>query len=235
MISTVLPTPAPPNMPALPPLGSGANRSTTFMPVVKTSYSVRCSSTDGPRAWMGRMGTSPPDSSAIGGRRSMGWPSTLIMRPRTASPTGTIIGPPSARASDPRARPAVALKAMPRTLVCERCCCTSMTIWPLGPAMCTASLMPGRPPANSMSTTEPRTPTTRPVIAKGNTPSEHTTPVCQRARRQPLPNDTGRQPKCKRGGRARPRTAEEAHGDAGEPALTPARPTAPAPPSKQKT
>ena len=37
MISTVLPTPAPPNIPALPPRASGARRSATLMPVRKTS------------------------------------------------------------------------------------------------------------------------------------------------------------------------------------------------------
>ena len=44
---TVLPTPAPPKTPILPPLRNGAIRSMTLMPVSKTSASVACSSKDG--------------------------------------------------------------------------------------------------------------------------------------------------------------------------------------------
>ncbi len=40
MIRTVLPTPAPPNRPILPPFGYGVRRSTTLMPVTSCSVSV---------------------------------------------------------------------------------------------------------------------------------------------------------------------------------------------------
>src|SRR5699024_12619110 len=43
IISTVLPTPAPPNRPILPPLGYGASRSMTLSPVSNTSVTGRCS------------------------------------------------------------------------------------------------------------------------------------------------------------------------------------------------
>jgi len=41
---TVLPTPAPPKIPTLPPFLKGQMRSITFRPVSKTSTSVVCSS-----------------------------------------------------------------------------------------------------------------------------------------------------------------------------------------------
>ena len=37
IIKTVLPTPAPPNKPTLPPVGYGANKSITLIPVSNTS------------------------------------------------------------------------------------------------------------------------------------------------------------------------------------------------------
>ena len=50
---TVLPTPAPPKMPVLPPLVKGAIRSMTLMPVSNTSAFVDCSTSAGARRWMG--------------------------------------------------------------------------------------------------------------------------------------------------------------------------------------
>ncbi|KAH3685116.1 hypothetical protein WICPIJ_003883 [Wickerhamomyces pijperi] len=46
-MKTVLPTPAPPNKPILPPLAYGANKSTTLIPVSKTSAAVDCSAKEG--------------------------------------------------------------------------------------------------------------------------------------------------------------------------------------------
>ncbi len=46
-INTVLPTPAPPNRPILPPLIYGARRSTTLIPVSRISTSVDNSSNVG--------------------------------------------------------------------------------------------------------------------------------------------------------------------------------------------
>ncbi len=51
---TVLPTPAPPKMPILPPFLNGQIRSMTLMPVSKTSTSVVCSSKAGAARWIGR-------------------------------------------------------------------------------------------------------------------------------------------------------------------------------------
>ena len=44
---TVLPTPAPPKTPVLPPFVKGAIRSMTLIPVSKISTCVDCSSNDG--------------------------------------------------------------------------------------------------------------------------------------------------------------------------------------------
>ena len=44
---TVLPTPAPPNRPTLPPFAKGQRRSITLIPVSNTSASVDCSSKAG--------------------------------------------------------------------------------------------------------------------------------------------------------------------------------------------
>ena len=49
----VLPTPAPPKMPVLPPFVNGAIRSITFTPVSKTSTRVVCSSKGGAGRWIG--------------------------------------------------------------------------------------------------------------------------------------------------------------------------------------
>ena len=46
-INTVLPTPAPPNKPTLPPLIYGANKSTTLIPVSRISTLVDNSSNGG--------------------------------------------------------------------------------------------------------------------------------------------------------------------------------------------
>ena len=51
-ISTVLPTPAPPNNPILPPF-MGANKSTTLIPVSKISTFVDNSSNPGACLWIG--------------------------------------------------------------------------------------------------------------------------------------------------------------------------------------
>ena len=51
---TVLPTPAPPKMPILPPFLNGQIRSMTLRPVSKTSTSVDCWSNAGGSRWIGR-------------------------------------------------------------------------------------------------------------------------------------------------------------------------------------
>jgi len=53
IINTVFPTPAPPNNPILPPLAYGASKSTTLIPVIKSSYSEAWSSKEGASLWIG--------------------------------------------------------------------------------------------------------------------------------------------------------------------------------------
>ncbi len=95
---TVLPTPAPPNRPTLPPLAYGASRSTTLMPVSNISVVGVRFSTDGADRWIGQR--SMP--SGMSSPRSIGSPSRLKMRPSVAVPTGTEIGAPVSMTSAPR-------------------------------------------------------------------------------------------------------------------------------------
>src|SRR5947209_2623162 len=55
----------------------------------------------------------------------MGSPITLKRRPRTPSPTGTLIGPPVSVTLMPRFKPSVEDIAIERTQFSPRCCCTS--------------------------------------------------------------------------------------------------------------
>src|SRR5207244_974728 len=96
-MSTVLPTPAPPNRPTLPPFAYGASRSTTLMPVSKISRVGVRSSTSGAGRWIGQR-----SSTSIGSPWSIVSPSRLKIRPRVCFPTGTVIGPPVSRTSVPR-------------------------------------------------------------------------------------------------------------------------------------
>src|SRR5581483_5259214 len=120
MITTVLPTPAPPNSPILPPFKNGWIRSMTFTPVSNISAVVDCSSKAGAGRWMGSRCLA-----WMGPRLSTGSPITFITRPRVPRPTGTEIGPPWSIAFMPRTMPSVASMAMQRTRPSPRCCCTS--------------------------------------------------------------------------------------------------------------
>ena len=117
MISTVLPTPAPPNIAALPPRASGASRSITLIPVWNNSRG---------RLWSASRGAAGGSASAArrqakAGPWSTGSPSTLTIRPSTASPTGTDIGAPVLYTPVPRLRPAVPPNATVRTVAGSRC------------------------------------------------------------------------------------------------------------------
>jgi len=87
MITTVLPTPAPPNSAILPPRGNGVSRSIAFRPVSKTSGNVFtrenaiCGRRIGHRA-----------SAETGPSPSEGSPTQSRTRPFTPGPTGTVIG-----------------------------------------------------------------------------------------------------------------------------------------------
>src|SRR5580698_2644282 len=62
---------------------------------------------------------------STGPRLSWGRPSTSMMRPRVALPTGTEIGLPVERTGRPRFKPSEAPMAMVRTTPSPSCCCTS--------------------------------------------------------------------------------------------------------------
>src|SRR5664280_3546067 len=87
---TVLPTPAPPNRPILPPCTYGVSRSSTLMPVCSISVWLSSSSNFGGSRWIGqRSVTVNFDASSL--RQS---PVTFHTRPLVTSPTGTLIGAP---------------------------------------------------------------------------------------------------------------------------------------------
>ena len=84
---TVLPSPAPPNRPVLPPRTNGASRSMTLMPVTKISLLGTSESNGGGAAWIERY-----SSASTGPRLSIGSPSRLNTRPSTLGPTGMRTG-----------------------------------------------------------------------------------------------------------------------------------------------
>ena len=90
-ISTVLPTPAPPNRPIFPPFGYGSNRSMTFIPVSSISTTGLCCSKSGAFLWISHLSW----SSGIGAPPSIGIPRTLNILPRVHPPTGTLMQWPS--------------------------------------------------------------------------------------------------------------------------------------------
>ena len=77
MMTTVLPTPAPPKRPILPPFTNGAIRSMTLMPVSKTVVLGSRSTNFGVSRWIGQRST----PAGIGAPPSTGSPSTLRIRP----------------------------------------------------------------------------------------------------------------------------------------------------------
>ena len=81
------PTPAPPKAPTLPPLVKGQMRSITLIPVSRMFALVSCSTSEGAGRWIGYFFVN-----STGPRWSVGSPTTLKIRPRTLSPTGTEIG-----------------------------------------------------------------------------------------------------------------------------------------------
>ncbi len=117
---TVLPTPAPPNRPILPPLANGQIRSMTLIPVGSSSTDGESSSNLGADWWIARR-----SSVGIGPASSIGRPSTSMMRPSVAEPTGTEIGPPVLVTGMPRRRPSEEPIAIVRTTPSPSCCWTS--------------------------------------------------------------------------------------------------------------
>ena len=120
-ISTVLPTPAPPNRPILPPLTYGVSRSMTLMPVSRISVLASSWSNGGGSRWIDQR--SLIFSDAVG--TSSGSPSTLNTWPLVTSPTGTVIGPPVSVTAAPRTSPSVGCIEIARTVSSPRCCAIS--------------------------------------------------------------------------------------------------------------
>ena len=120
IIVTVLPTPAPPNRPTLPPLANGQQRSITLMPVSSSSCDGDSSSNVGALRWI-----DISFSASTGPRSSIGRPSTSMMRPSVLPPTGTVIGLPVLTTVIPRRSPSELPSAIVRTMPSPSCCWTS--------------------------------------------------------------------------------------------------------------
>ena len=125
---TVLPSPAPPNRPILPPRTNGVNKSTTLIPVSNCSVLGERSSKAGGSRWIGQR-----SFEFTGPRPSIGSPSRLKTRPSASLPTGTLTGSPVSSTGMPRTRPSVEPRATQRTRLPPRCCCTSPVKWILNP------------------------------------------------------------------------------------------------------
>ena len=159
-INTVLPTPAPPNKPILPPLAYGAKRSITLIPVSNISWAGFCWSKLGASLWISHLSAS---SNAL--PPSIASPKTLNKRPNVSFPTGVFIPLPVATTSMSLESPSLDASITQRTTSFPICCATSITHF-LSP-FCTssASLIAGSSPfSNATSTTGPKTCTILPVF-----------------------------------------------------------------------
>ena len=92
----------------------------TLIPVSRISWVGARSEASGAGRWIGQR-----SSASTGSPLSIGSPSRLKMRPRVASPTGTVIGAPVSITLSPRCSPSVASIATVRTRSSPRCCWTS--------------------------------------------------------------------------------------------------------------
>src|SRR3954467_12679401 len=166
-ISTVLPTPAPPNRPILPPVTYGASRSMTLIPVSNISVLDSSWSKAGALRWMPQRSLTSSVSPSSRLRHS---PRALNTCPLVTSPTGTEIGPPVSRTSAPRTRPSVGCIEMVRTTLSPRCWATSrVSVLPRSARVTSTFRALNRSGiasrGNSTSTTGPVTRTTRPLAA----------------------------------------------------------------------
>src|SRR3954447_11376600 len=161
---TVLPTPAPPNRPILPPCTYGVSRSSTLMPVSSISVLDSRASNLGADRWIGQRSV----IWTVDGSTSSTSPVTFQTWPLVMSPTGTEIGDPVSRTSVPRCMPSVGLSAMQRTMLSPMCRATSMVMVVVLPptvvstrtAFCRSGMVST---GNSTSTTGPITRATRPT------------------------------------------------------------------------
>src|SRR5918999_2075972 len=160
---TVLPTPAPPNMPILPPCTYGSSRSITLIPVSNIWVLGSSSSKGGGSRWIGQRSSAEIES----GSTSRASPSTLYTWPRTPSPTGTVIGAPVFTTGAPRTTPSVGFRAMARTIDSPMCWATSHVIVLVSPSSVRSTVRATYSSGswsgeNSTSTTGPITRTIRP-------------------------------------------------------------------------
>ena len=164
VMSTVLPTPAPPNRPILPPCRYGVSRSMTLMPVGNICALGSSESNAGAGRWISQRSWTSTDGT------SRGSPSTLKTWPSVASPTGTEMPGPVLRTAVPRTRPSVGFMAMARTRLSPICWATSAVTTMSSP--CTgmvnsrAVLISGSAAGgNSTSTTGPAMATILPSVS----------------------------------------------------------------------
>src|SRR6266516_455424 len=160
---TVLPTPAPPNMPILPPATYGSSRSITLMPVSNISVLGSSWSKAGAWRWIGQRSPPPSKSGSSSAR-----PRTLKTCPSVFSPTGTVIGAPVLVTGAPLTSPSVGDMAIARTVDSPTCWATSQVIVSVASPSVRSTVMAywisGRSSgANSTSTTGPITRAIRPV------------------------------------------------------------------------
>ena len=125
---TVLPRPAPPNRPALPPRTNGVSRSMTLMPVSNSSV-LGDRSVERRRLAMDRPVLVGVDRAAAVDR--LAEQVEHAAQRLLADRHGT--GPPVSTHSMPRTRPSVVPRATQRTRLPPRCCCTSPVRWILTP------------------------------------------------------------------------------------------------------
>ncbi|CAB4818523.1 unannotated protein [freshwater metagenome] len=166
VMSTVLPTPAPPNRPILPPATYGVRRSITLMPVSNKRLDGSRVSKSGAGRWISQRSM----SSYLAGSSSSTSPHTFHTWPSVRSPTGTRRPWPVLRTSVPRRRPSVGFMHTARTRLSPSCCATSASTEMFVPSrvmvISSALLSSGSDPrGNSTSITGPAMPTTRPVFS----------------------------------------------------------------------
>src|SRR4051794_20905833 len=166
-MSTVLPTPAPPNRPILPPRTYGASRSMTLMPVSNIWVFDSSWSKAGALRWMPQRSLTSSFSPSSRFRHS---PSVLNTCPRVASPTGTVIGPPVSVTVAPRTSPSVGCSEIARTMPSPMCWETSRESLRVSPSRVSSTssrlyISGIESVGNSMSTTGPMTRAIRPVFA----------------------------------------------------------------------
>ena len=120
IINTVLPTPAPPNKPVLPPLTNGHNKSMTLIPVVIISPPLVLSERAAGGACILRKVLV-----FKGVLSSSGSPKIFNTRPRQSGLTGICKGAPVSNTDIPRYRPLARCSVTARTCCSSRCWCTS--------------------------------------------------------------------------------------------------------------